>query len=311
MDVFVGIDGGGTRARAVAIDAQGNELARVFGGPGRVRPENPGAVAAALADLTARALRAADARPPAVTLCCALAGAGRAEERMALTAALIRETIAVRVHVITDAEAALYDAFGDGPGMLLIGGTGSIAWGRTADGRTDRTGGWGQRLGDEGSGYALGSAAMRAAVRAHDGRGPRTSLLDAVLAHIGVQAPEQLVAWTATASKGDIAALAPVVVDAAEMGDKVASELVDDAARELALHVAALQTRLAPWQERPILALAGGLLAPGRPMRDRVIEAVQRLDEPPEILDREVDAASGAAAMARTLRPAASAEAQA
>lgn len=303
MDVFVGIDGGGTRARAVAMDARGNEIARVFGGPGRVRPEDPGAGAAALADLTERALRAAGAQPPAAGLCCALAGAGREAERLALTAALIRETIAMRIHVITDAEAALYDAFGDGPGLLLIGGTGSIAWGRTADGRTARTGGWGQRLGDEGSGFALGLGALRATVRAHDGRGPMTSLVEAVLAHAEVPAPEQLVGWTARAEKGEIAALAPVVAEAAAEGDDVAKALVAEAARDLALHVSTLQRRLSPWEETPTLALAGGLLAPGRPLRENVIREVQRLDAPPVVLERDVDAARGAALVASHSTP--------
>ena len=195
------------------------------------------------------------------------------------------------------------DAFGDGPGLLLIGGTGSIAWGRTADGRTARTGGWGQRLGDEGSGFALGLGALRAAVCAHDGRGPMTSLLEAALAHAEVPAPEQLVGWTARAEKGEIAALAPVVAEAAAEGDDVAKALVAEAARDLALHVSTLQRRLSPWEETPTLALAGGLLAPGRPLRENVIREVQRLDAPPVVLERDVDAARGAALVASHSTP--------
>ena len=176
MDVFVGIDGGGSRATAVATDVEGRELARVEGGPGRIRLDAPGTGAHVLADLVDHVIREAGARLPAAGLICALAGAGREDARRELAAALLREAVAIRLRVVTDAEAAYQDAFGGGPGILLIAGTGSIAWGRDADGRTIRAGGWGALLGDEGSGYDLGLRALRAVLHAHDGRGPATGL---------------------------------------------------------------------------------------------------------------------------------------
>src|SRR5690606_12096698 len=128
-------------------------------------------------------------------------------------------------------------AFDDGAGILLIAGTGSSAWARGVDGRTARAGGWGHLLGDEGSGYALGVAALRAVARAHDGRAPSTDLRDAVLRHANVAAPEALIAWAASAAKAEIAALAPCVAEAAAADDAVARAIVDRAARDLADHV--------------------------------------------------------------------------
>src|SRR5690606_39124585 len=120
MSLFLGIDGGGTRCVALATDPAGRELARREGGPGIVRADHPEAGAATLATLAAETLRAAGSEPPAAVLCCALAGAGREPERRLLERALQGQGIATICHVTTDAEAALFDAFGRGPGLLLI-----------------------------------------------------------------------------------------------------------------------------------------------------------------------------------------------
>lgn len=298
-EVYVGIDGGGTHATAVAVDGAGRELARVQSDDPRLRPGEPSVRASALADLADRALLAAGSAPPAVVLCCALAGVGREADRRAVAAALIREGVALRIRVHTDAEAAFQDAFGDAAGILLIAGTGSIGWARRPDGCVDRVGGWGERLGDEGSGYAVGLAALRAAVRAHDGRGPGTALLEIVLEHAGVSDCDELIPWAGAAGKAGIAGLAPRVVEAAAAGDEVALTIIEDAAAELALHVRTLHDRGAPWPERPVLALAGGLLVPGRPLRDAVLAAVRRMEVAVTPLDRAVDPARGAAALAR------------
>src|SRR5690606_25737159 len=154
--VYVGLDGGGTRTTVLVTDAAGAELARVEGEAGIVDAREPAARATVLRELVLRALERAGAAPPAAALCCALAGAGREPGRRALRAALEPLGIARAIRIVGDGEAAFHDAFGAGPGILLIAGTGSIAWGRAADGRTARAGGWGQALGDEGSGYALG-----------------------------------------------------------------------------------------------------------------------------------------------------------
>jgi glucosamine kinase len=324
-EIFVGIDGGGTRTTAVATDEKGRELARLQGGAGLVRSTEPTAGAAALADLTDRVLHAAGLAPPATTLCCALAGAGRPQDRIAIAAALQREAIAERVRVVTDADAAFHDAFAAGPGILLIAGTGSIALGRNAGNQLTRVGGWGTLLGDEGSGYAIGLAALRAAVRAHDGREPETSLLPVILRHLALTSPDELIHWSGGATKREIAALAPIALAAAnaEKGDDAARRGADAAARELAAHVASLTRKLGPWRSPPTLALAGGLIAPGGPLRARLIEALNRNNAPyphrlpqpaaagaqidtlwdtnpePEIMERPVDAARGAATLAR------------
>lgn len=296
---FVGIDGGGTRTTAVVIDDAGKELARLDGDAGRVDVLEPEAGAHTLADLAAHAL--ADARVtqlPSV-LCCALAGAGREPERVSIERALSSLRIAEQVHVVGDFEAAMHDAFGSDPGILVISGTGSSAWGRGADGRCVRAGGWGHIIGDEGSGYALGRAGLMLAMREFDGRGENAGYMPAILAKTGLQSEEGLVRWAAGAGKADIAALATVVFDAAERGSLSAHDAIEDAAAEIAMHVAALYDRLGPWDTPPRVALAGGLIAPGRPMREAVLREIEALTIPVAIVEEQIDAARGAAGIAR------------
>lgn len=299
MKYFIGIDGGGTRTTAVVIDDSGKELARLEGEPGIVNVLEPEAGAHALADLATHALADAKVTELASMLCCALAGAGREPERTRLQQALSALRVAHDVHVASDFDAAMHDAFGSGPGILVIAGTGSSAWGRSPDGRCVRAGGWGHIIGDEGSGYALGRIALMLAMREYDGRGENARFMDAVLAQTKVMSGEGLVRWAAAASKGDIAALAPIIFNAAEQGSLSAQDAIDDAAAEIAMHVAALYDRLGPWDEPPAVALSGGLVAPGRPLREPVLREIEALTIPVAIVDEKIDAARGAAQLAR------------
>ena len=299
MTYFIGIDGGGTRTTAVVTDQDGKELARLEGDAGLVDVLNPDAGAHALADLATHALAEAHVTELATLLCCALAGAGREHARVRVEQSLSSLRIAGQVCVVTDFEAAMQDAFGSGPGILVIAGTGSSAWGRSADGRCVRVGGWGHVIGDEGSAYALGRAALALAMREFDGRGENAGFINAVLAQTEAVTEDGLVRWAASASKGDIAGLARIVFDAAARGSVSAADVIEDAAAEIAMHVAALYDRLGPWDTPPAVALAGGLVEPGRPMREPVLREIEALTIPVAIVEERIDAARGAAAIAR------------
>ncbi len=245
-----------------------------------------------------RAASAAQLDLPAAALCAGLAGAGRDRERDAVQAALSRRALATAVRVVTDAEAAFFDAFGDGPGLLLIAGTGSVAWGRSEDGREARVGGWGGLLGDEGSGYDIGLRALRSVARAVDGRGGKTELQERLLAQLQVGEPQALIAWAAGAGKTEIAALAPIVCELAAAGDSAAVAIVETAVASLQSHVAALLAGLGPWSAPSTLALAGSLIAPGGPQRAPLLAAVAQYECAPT--EARVDAARGAARLVLT-----------
>lgn len=292
----IGIDGGATATRAVLLDDRGEELGRGGAGPA-LTDGNGGTIEIdALATAAERAAEQAGQTLPVAALCAGLAGVGRAKDRATVEAALGTRGIASTSRVVTDAEAAFYDAFADRPGILLISGTGSIAWGRAEDGREARAGGWGSLIGDEGSGYDIGLRGLRAAARAADGRGSETELLARLTEQLGAGGPEDLLTWAANAAKSDVAGLAPLVCDLARAGDAVAAMIVDTAVGSLTSHVAALLGRLAPWNAPPGLALGGGLLSPGGPLRDALVVATADYSCVP--MSGEVDAARGAAMMA-------------
>lgn len=298
-EVYVGIDGGGSRATAVASDATGRILSRVEGTAGLVRADAPLAGVDALAGLARRAAHAAVPGAAVRALCCGLAGVGRSREREAVRAALTGSGVAGRVDVVTDIDAAMQDAFGAGAGLLLVAGTGSVAFGRTEDGRNARAGGWGALLGDEGGGWTLALAGMRAVLRHHDGRAPATLLTRTLTQAAHCESAGDLVAFAALSTKGDVAALAPVVIAAADEGDEVAGAIVADATAALASLLAAVVRSLDPWSAPPPVAFAGGLILPGRPLRERALEAIMSVLQISEILPRTIDAAAGAAAIAR------------
>lgn len=259
MKHYLGIDGGGTRTTIALADEAGVELCRRTGSAGIVDPRWPLAAAESVLRLVREVLAQAGVKPPVEALCAGLAGTGDPEGRDAVQRALEGARVARRVVVCSDGEIALEGALLGRPGVLLVAGTGSVAWGRGEDGRMERCGGWGMIAGDEGSAYWLGREALRAALRAYDGRGEKTSLLSRVLELAGAGLVEELPRWAGRAEKGEIAALAQEVVRAAEAGDAVAASLVNQAAAALAEHAVALIRRLSPWGGPVPVVLHGGL----------------------------------------------------
>jgi len=293
---YVGVDGGGTKTRAVVLDEAGTEVGREEGGPAIADASAPDLAAKAVAEVVRAAVTAAGAELPVAALWAGLSGAGREAARSAVELELERLDLAEVVCVGTDVAAAFHDAFADGPGVLLIAGTGSIAWGRAEDGREGRVGGWGHHIGDEGSGYAIGLEALRRVARDADGRAPETKLRTAVLAHVHEDSVDGLVQWTAGASKAEVAGLVPVVAEVAAGGDAVAGEILVHAVEELEGHVLSILTNMGPWSRPPELALAGGLLRPGSPLRGPLEKVLARHHLTAQ--DRVLDAGRGAARLA-------------
>jgi N-acetylglucosamine kinase-like BadF-type ATPase len=299
--LYVGVDGGATRCRAIVLDADGREVGRAEGPAGIVTVRAAAAAAEIIATVVRDAVRDAarhgtgDAgtAPSVARLVAGLAGAGRPDARDAARSALEATGVATAVEVRGDSEIALDDAFDDGAGILIVAGTGSMTLGRAAHGRQARAGGWGEVLGDEGSGWWLGIQGLRAVARAADGRGPATILTGILLEALALPDAAAMITRVDAASKGEIAALAPLVLRAAEDGDGLARQLADDAARELAAAALAVRRALDPWPEPPRVVGVGGLIAPDGLLRDRVVEALGRHDL---VFDgREVVPARGAA----------------
>ena len=269
MSVFAGADAGGTGTRAVVGDASGVR-ALAQGAGGAVRAGRALAAAGAIAGVVRQALGSAGA-DQAEALVVGAAGAGREPERSELETALRGERIAHRVQVTTDIALALEAAFGSQPGIVVSAGTGSIGVARLPSGQIRRSGGYGWQMGDEGSGYAIGRAALAAVSRTLDGRAAHTSLLELVLQKSRCHDPESLVRWASSATPAEIAGLAPTVFMAADAGDPTAQGIADFAARELAQLVMSLCPHFPAGTPVPV-ALGGGLLAAGGGLRPRLTE---------------------------------------
>ena len=298
--VVVGVDGGGSSTRVYVADDRAQVLFRATGDGSAVRPGAESDSAELIGTLVRNAVIDAEMGhllPRALVV--GVAGVGREAQKVALQQELERLELAETVVVISDAEAAMEDAFTDGPGILLIAGTGSIAWGRSPAGTMQRCGGWGPVIGDDGSGAWLGRKSLQVIAAAHDGREPETALTGAVLTALELDDVAALIAWAASATAADMAALAPAVLSAAEVGDLRANTIVTMAVEELALHVRALARTLFVDERAAIpVALHGGLLGKGRPTRRRLEHRLKTLVPGAVVRHQAVDASRGAVQMA-------------
>ena len=295
MTGFLGIDAGGSKTAVLLGDAE-RVIARASGPPGAVRPGRALQAASRIAAVARRALTEGRLLEADV-LVVGAAGVGREPERSELREGLRGERLARRIIVTGDLDIALEAAFGTGPGIVLVSGTGSVAVARDPDGTLHRQGGYGWQMGDEGSGYALGRAALLAVGRAHDARIEPTVLEKSLLTHAPAKSFDELVRWSGAAEPGEIAALAPLVFAAAAAGDAVARAIVEEAAATLVELVAPLLGHF-PGKGSVPVALAGGNLAPERGLRAPVLA---RLRKNHRLAPREapLDPAEGALAQAR------------
>ncbi|MDQ6829577.1 MAG: hypothetical protein M3081_11975 [Gemmatimonadota bacterium] len=294
--IVVGIDGGGSRTRAIIADELGAQLGSAEGPASAIRPgeaeRSADAIAATLADALA-SCQMTHVTPK--VLCVGVAGAGRENEREALWQALVSRDLAEEVVVHADAAVALDDAFVDGAGILVISGTGSVAFGRGPTGASARCGGWGPTCGDEGSGAWIGRRALSVVTAAADGREPETTLTGAILTAAEINEVGQLIAWASNATPATLAALAPIVVSVAESGDLRANAILTLAAEELVLHVRTLARSLFGDERASCpVACAGGMLRPGAVLRRRVEHRLKSAVPGAQILAAEVIPARGA-----------------
>jgi N-acetylglucosamine kinase-like BadF-type ATPase len=296
--VVLGIDAGGTKTVCQLADGEGRVLAEARGPGANLQADGEIAVEQALRQVIARALEGRGARVDA--MCLGMAGVDRPRDAALAHAVLSRVGVDAQRLVVNDALIALEAAFPGAPGLVIVSGTGSIAYGRDGSGRAARAGGWGYGLGDEGSGYWLGRLALRAVVRAADGRGTQTSLTAHVLAHYDVARAQDLVHEIYTGMKPSaIAALAPLVQAAADEGDAVALHVIDAGARELGLAGSSVARRLG--LDAGPVSLAGGVFRAVPRLCDGVTAILSR-DLPSAPVERlSIEPALGAVRLALSL----------
>ncbi len=255
--LVIGIDAGGTKTEAILADGAGTVIARARRGGANLAAHGELAVEKTLHDVIDEVLGEGQVRPDVI--CLGIAGVDRAEDNAIIRGIMRRIGARARILVTNDALIALVAGAGSAAGVVVIAGTGSIAYGRNGRGEAARAGGWGYILADEGSGFWIGRQALRAVVRAADGRGPATALTPLVLEFFGVTRPEQLVleVYRHYLKPSDIARCARLVEQARVAGDAVAGHIASVAADELAASVISVVRQLGLDGAFPVV-MAGG-----------------------------------------------------
>ncbi len=254
--VVVGVDAGGTST--IAALAQDGRLVRTR--EGMAANASTRGVEAAAGTIADTILGALDGAVPEAIFVGA-AGAGREETARSIEGILQSRFSGARVGVRDDACIALRAAVPAGDGLVVIAGTGSVAYAERA-GIAYRAGGYGYLLGDEGSGFAIGSGAIRLLLRAFDERGPRDAFVEEIAARLEASSAMDVLAhvYGNPHAVTMIAGLAPIAIAAANRGDRSANKLLQNAALELAEMVKSLAKRSNLAQSGAPVVLSGGLL---------------------------------------------------
>ncbi len=261
MAYYLGIDGGGTKTRCLLGDETRPLATATTGGSNIVRLGETQA-REALHAVVHHVCATAGISPIQIhAICIGVAGASIPEiaaKIRSILAELTPEIACSNIEVVGDNVIALEGAFGAGPGVIAIAGTGSLVYGRDAAGRTARAGGWGFAISDEGSGHWIGRRAISAILQARD-QGLETPLSAMVLEAWKLATIDDLVQQANSTPPPDFPRLFPIVVHAAGEGDSIARELLGDAGTKLAKLATAVARRLAP---RPSMERAATDLLP-------------------------------------------------
>ncbi len=302
MSFYLGIDGGGTKTTCVVGD-EGSVLGRVTAGGSNILRVGEAEARRNLQAAMREACAAAGITPAQIKGACAgVAGLGAAQVTDGVRR-IITEIIPGSVELVGDMDIAMQAAFDAGPGVIVIAGTGSIAFGRNEQGETARAGGWGFAISDEGSGQWIGRTAVRAALRAQD-RGQSTTLRERIMQAWHVTSHEEVVRRANGSPPPNFAELFPAVLAAAEAGDSVAADVLARAGRELAELVADVLQRLWPAGGPVRVAMTGGVFRSSeivsRTFREHLRGAQPSVTVMPDI----VQPVMGALALARAGREA-------
>ncbi len=298
MSILLGIDGGGSKTSCIIGDensvlgtgtSAGSNVVRV----GEVRARK------SLGAAIRHACAAADISPSRIEKTCVGIAGGALPEVAAVVRRLVSDFVSGEVAVVGDMVIAMEAAFGAGPGVIVIAGTGSIAYGRNSAGQTARAGGWGFAISDEGSGHWIGRSAVAAVMRTFDEAGADSAgrLLDGIMKTWGVTTREQLV--VAANKSPDFAALFPAVVSAAEAGDVTARMELTQAGGELANLAGIVIARLFGKRRAVPVAVSGGVFGNSAAVRQVFGKSLRAAYPHASLNTTVIDPVKGALALAR------------
>lgn len=242
MNYLIGIDGGGTKTKCVLTDMRLNVIHECSGGPSNFLVHGLEEASKVIVDLlhNCKCNLVIDCKDVGAVVI-GTAGAGREKHAEQLRNEIINRAKETglefpKFKVVSDAEITLEGAFGGMPGAILIAGTGSIIYCKDEEGNIHRAGGCGRIIGDEGSGYSIGRKGLISVARSMDGRCLNTALRDVVGKIYDIKDQNSLIEKIYS-NEFDIASVAPLVIECAQMGDEACENILDEESEELILHV--------------------------------------------------------------------------
>jgi N-acetylglucosamine kinase-like BadF-type ATPase len=296
---FLGVDGGQSSTTALIGDESGVILGRAVAGPCNhvAAREAVERFRRVVSGCVADACYSANLQPRTTIFTAACLGfSGGAEDKEQLTRELIRSE---RYYITHDGEIALAGAFDGEPGIIVISGTGSFAFGKNASGASARAGGWGYIIGDEGGAFDMVRRALRAALQFEEGWGRPGMLHGLLLENTGAASAQELLhaIYTPEWPRSRVAQLARLVTAAAESGDQVARGILQEAAAKLAWYAQGVYSKLFV-DPAPVSPIGGTFQS--EPLRSAFEEAVRNAIGCP-VVPARLDPAAGALRMARNL----------
>ena len=269
MDCIIGLDGGGTKTLLRAVDMNKNIVCEALGGSTNLCSNSDEMVYNNLKDLF---LELGDIHP--IAICLGSAGISGKGSKERLNEILFELTNCKSINVVGDMETPLAAEVGSGMGVLIIAGTGAVAFGQDGMGNTARSSGWGHIIGDEGSSYWVAVQGLKAAMKGYDGRGIQTILTNLMADAINVSPNNEIVAeiYKNYSEKSKMASLSNVVNEAAELGDTAAYAILNEAADELLRSIDSVAKRLSIEEKHFPIIISGGLLLNSRILKKLFIE---------------------------------------
>lgn len=300
-NLYLGVDGGGTKTHIVLIDERKTVAVEEFSGtsnPLRVGLEN--AVANIIQAINSACDKAQLSRGDIVSACLGLAGVRREDLKRRVRERFVNFTGIRKTEVVTDAEIALYGTTLGKAGIVLIAGTGSICYGKDANGTTAIAGGWGPIAGDEGGGIGIARRALQSIAKASDGRGKPTALSEAGMEYFRSSTPQDLLIaiYSPQVDNARIAGFARYVVETAKKGDEIAKEILKEAGFELGLAAFAVIKKLKLEKRKVPIGQVGSIFKAGNLLTDSLIETVHSFAPKAYLAEPKLSPANAAAVMA-------------
>lgn len=299
--LFLGVDGGGTKTHIALMTYDGTVTCEGFAGPSN--PLRVG-VETAVENIVKAVNEACDSgsasRGDIVAATVGLAGVRRADLRQRVRERIVKSVGVRNTTVLTDAEIALYATTKGKPGLVVIAGTGSICLGKNEKGEIAISGGWGPLAGDEGGGVGIAQTALHSVAKASDGRGIATALSDRAAEYFRASGPENLIVaiYSPQVDNTRIAGFARYVVEAAKDGDAVATSILTEAGSELGLAACAVIEKLRLKRSKVPIGCVGSVFNAGELLTGPMIRTVRTVAPKAFLTQPEMPPAHAAALMA-------------